>query len=317
MDLGDILSVSGLVASRGTVTSDGTNFTVNPTLNSNGPVTLNYNVIDGNGGITAATQSFNVAAVNDPTLGSVTLSNLTPALLSTVTASQNLTDVDGIIGPVSYQWQTAAVGSLVWSDIAGATGATFVPIAGGVQLRAMASYSVGGAPVETIASAAAVTAQFNTITGTALAETINGTAADDLISGLAANDVIRGFGGNDRIIGGAGRDTMTGGAGADTFVLSVLADSLTGAGRRDIITDFTVGIDKLDFSGLDAQAATAGDQAFTLIGTGAFTSAAGQLRYTIAGGITLVQGDVNGDALADFEVQLNGNRAFTATDVVL
>ncbi|MCY7369897.1 MAG: tandem-95 repeat protein, partial [Polaromonas sp.] len=319
VDLGAILSVSGLTASAGTVTSDGTNFTVDPTLNFNGTMTLNYNVIDGQGGSIAATQSFNLAAVNDPTQGAVTLSNLTPALLFTVSVSQNMRDVDGAIGPISYQWQSAAVGSLVWNNIAGATGTNFVPVTGGEQLRVVASYSVGGAATETMVSAAAVAAQFNTITGTALAETINGSIADDQIFGLASNDVIRGFNGNDRIVGGGGRDTLTGGAGADTFVLAVLADSLAGAGRRDIITDFTVGVDKLDFSGLDANtlAGQAGDQAFTLIGTSAFGGVAGQLRYTIAGGITLVEGDVNGDALADFQVQLNGNKPITAADVIM
>ena len=238
---------------------------------------------------------------------------------SSVTASQNLQDVDGLIGPISYQWQTAAVGSADWSNIAGATSATYVPISGNVQLRAVASYSVGGTPAETMVSDVAVTAQFNTITGTANAETLSGTIADDLISGLAANDVITGEGGNDRIVGGLGRDTITGGAGADTYVVNSIGESLTGAGRRDIITDFTLGTDKLDFSGIDANttAAAADDQAFSLIGTGAFTSIAGQLRYTIAGGITQVQGDVNGDSIADFEVQLNGSKPLAATDIVL
>ena len=67
---GQVLSVSGLSASNGTVVdnNDGT-FTITPTANFNGPVTLSYNVIDSNGGSVAGSQSYSLAAVNDaPTL---------------------------------------------------------------------------------------------------------------------------------------------------------------------------------------------------------------------------------------------------------
>ena len=75
---GDTLSVASLTATNGTVTDNhnGT-FTIAPTANYNGNVTLNYNVTDGNSGSTAATETFNLAAVNDaPTLGNVTSGNV-------------------------------------------------------------------------------------------------------------------------------------------------------------------------------------------------------------------------------------------------
>ncbi|MFZ4623062.1 MAG: cadherin-like domain-containing protein, partial [Rhodoferax sp.] len=69
---GDILSVSGLTATNDTLTASGADWTFTPNANYNGSVALNYNVTDGNGGSTAATQSFNMSAVNDAPTGSAT-----------------------------------------------------------------------------------------------------------------------------------------------------------------------------------------------------------------------------------------------------
>ena len=94
------LSVVNLSADHGTVTanSDGS-FTVTPTLNYNGPVSLSYGVSDGSL-TTSATQSFNLAAVNDaPALTGTkaVLAAGTEDIAYTVTKAQLLagfTDVD-------------------------------------------------------------------------------------------------------------------------------------------------------------------------------------------------------------------------------
>ena len=72
---GQVLSVSGLAASNGSIVNNGNGtYTITPSANFNGTVTLTYNVIDGNGGSIGATQSYSLAAVNDaPT--AVVLSN--------------------------------------------------------------------------------------------------------------------------------------------------------------------------------------------------------------------------------------------------
>ncbi|MGB4497489.1 MAG: cadherin-like domain-containing protein [Methylococcaceae bacterium] len=67
VDTGDVLSVSGLVATHGSVVANATGFIFQPDLNYSGAVSLNYNVIDGHGGIIAATQNFNLAAITTPT----------------------------------------------------------------------------------------------------------------------------------------------------------------------------------------------------------------------------------------------------------
>ncbi|MEI1375818.1 DUF4347 domain-containing protein [Nostoc sp. UHCC 0926] len=62
----DTLSVSGLTATNGTLTDNGDGtYTFNPAANYKGTVNLNYNVIDGNGGITPATAAFSLDTGND------------------------------------------------------------------------------------------------------------------------------------------------------------------------------------------------------------------------------------------------------------
>ena len=99
---GDTLSVSGLSANHGALVDnhDGT-WTFTPAANYNGPVDLSYNVIDGQGGSIAATQSFVLDAVNDaPALTgtAATLAHGTEDTGYTITATDLLagfTDVDG------------------------------------------------------------------------------------------------------------------------------------------------------------------------------------------------------------------------------
>ncbi|MEJ8860153.1 cadherin-like domain-containing protein, partial [Variovorax robiniae] len=95
VDGGDSLSVAGLAASNGTVVDhgDGT-YTITPTDNFNGPVTLTYNVVDGNGGSVAATQSYTVASVNDaPVVTNAGASGDEDAL--SITGSISAVDADG------------------------------------------------------------------------------------------------------------------------------------------------------------------------------------------------------------------------------
>lgn len=131
---------------------------------------------------------------------------------------------------------------------------------------------------------------YNRIDGNAGANTLSGLGGNDTLLGNAGNDTLLGGDGNDRLLGGMGKDVLTGGEGADRFEWDWLEES--GASARDRITDFTKGSDLLVLRDIDAITATAADEAFTFIGSAAF-SAAGQVRATISGGVTLVQ--VNAD----------------------
>ncbi len=131
-----------------------------------------------------------------------------------------------------------------------------------------------------------------TISGTGN-RAITGNDSDNIMLGNLGNNIIIGGGGNDVITGGAGVDALTGGTGNDTFIFTALNDSQIGASKHDIITDFATG-DKIDLSKIDAISSTnAVNDAFTFIGTGAFTKVAGQLQFDAV--THNLSGDVNGD----------------------
>lgn len=141
-------------------------------------------------------------------------------------------------------------------------------------------------------------------TGNALANRLTGNTLDNVLNGSTGNDLL---------IGGGGADTLIGGRGADSFVFLTWADTGVGLGLRDVITDFNAGqADKINLAALDAVAGTVDDEAFTYIGAAAF-STAGQLRFEAG----ILSGEMTGDGVADFEIQLAGVRSFTAAAVIL
>ena len=92
----------------------------------------------------------------------------------------------------------------------------------------------------------------------------SGNSFDDTIDGGDGNDTIYGQEGNDTITGGAGDDVMSGGIGDDIFVLA------DGSGS-DVATDFEIGSDLLDVTGLtdaDGNPVNVGDVTVTSDGEG-------------------------------------------------
>ncbi len=144
------------------------------------------------------------------------------------------------------------------------------------------------------------------LTGSSYADKLYGNSAANLLTGGAGNDILSGDAGNDTIYGGLGADDLTGGTGSDTFVFKTLSDSTVAVAGRDTIFDFsgTAG-DKIDLSAIDANSAIAGDQAFTYLGTAAFTGTAGELRYIKQASDTYIYGDTNGDKKVDFAIHLD------------
>ena len=148
-------------------------------------------------------------------------------------------------------------------------------------------------------------------------------AGDDSLTGNSTGNLLVGGAGNDTIRGGAGNDRLEGDAGGDIFVFALPGESHDYANRSDgkklipdIISDFVSGTDKIDLSGIDANRATAGDDAFTFIGTGAFSGVAGQLRAEVLGSQVHILGDVDGDGRADLHIIASGTQILV-TDFVL
>ena len=148
-----------------------------------------------------------------------------------------------------------------------------------------------------------------------LGTTILGTAAADTLTGGAGDDVIQGLGGRDLIIGAGGADTVSGGNGDDVFVYRDASEST--AGDRDVIQGFSRLNDTLDVSRIDAVDG-GGDNAFTWRGASVFTEKAGELRYQSTSSGLTIQGDTDGDGVADFQVALTASYgSFFGQDVIL
>ncbi len=188
---------------------------------------------------------------------------------------------------------------------------------------------VGGSGIDTVSyfdatakvtvSLALTTAQ---ITGGAGTDTLSGfenligSDFGDSLAGDGKANMICGGLGNDTLTGGGGADTLYGGAGADIFVFLSLTDSKTTVSGQDQVMDFSSAqSDKIDLSAIDANTSAAGDNAFVLAAS--FTHTKGQLISTAKTGGYLVQGDVNGDGLADFALFVHAATPLTAADFIL
>jgi len=157
------------------------------------------------------------------------------------------------------------------------------------------------------------------VNGGAGKDTLLGGSVDDSFTGGDDNDVLKGFLGDDLLTGGKGADTLLGGRGADTFVITSKADSGLNASNRDVIRDFSTNEgDVIDLGFMDANTVTAGNQAFVFIGTGAFTGAAGELRYElVAGGNAILYGNIDSNAGADFSIYLSNVASLSSADFLL
>lgn len=172
----------------------------------------------------------------------------------------------------------------------------------------------------------------NTLNGTIFDDNIRGDSDSDILNGDSGNDLLYGendddllngdsgddqlFGdrGNDWLYGGNGRDILDGGSGADIFEFNARSEMGLEREDRDLITDFTPGLDRIDLYSLDADITTPGDDAFAglIDGTQPF-SAPAQLRLT--GGV--LYGNLDADSEADFAIELDGVFSLAVTDLIL
>lgn len=136
-------------------------------------------------------------------------------------------------------------------------------------------------------------------------DNIGGGPDDDLIFGSAGENVIWGGLGNDTIHGGIGRDVLQGGPGADVFVFVSSAHIGIGAGR-DVIADFTTGIDAIDLRAMET----------SFNGENGFVGGGARSFYWFAAGGLLI-GDQDGDARADWVIAFTGQTEVATGDFLL
>jgi len=145
-------------------------------------------------------------------------------------------------------------------------------------------------------------------------DNLDGNIGNDRVLGGAGDDILNGGRGNDTVVGGLGTDSLSGGKNADKFEFNNITESVVGAGHDVIINFHHSQHDHIDLSGIDANTVLDGDQAFVYVGALPFTGAvAGELRYENG----LLQGDVDGDGTADFEVQLQDVASLVNSDFIL
>jgi len=267
--------------------------------------------LDGGAGVdTASYYNGSVGVTVDLAAGTGSDGN---AAGDTLTAIENISGSQGgdtLLGSAGANWLRGWNGDDV---LRGGAGADTLDGGTGIDTASYYNGSAGVSVSLTAGTGSGGEASADILSGI---ENVSGSQGNDILVGNADANVLRGWDGDDVLNGVAGQDTLTGGIGADRFVVGGAAQSPVGG--ADLITDFShAQTDRIDLHLIDANTDVAGDQAFSFIGTAAYSGVAGQLRYAVSGGVTTLAGDVDGDGTSDFHVKLTGSIALVAADFVL
>lgn len=324
---GMTVAIVGLVASSGTLidNGDGT-WLFTPKLNDDTAVTFNYSIVTADQ-TDLASATLDLIGMND-----IVGTSAANTLAGRATADQ----YHGGAGPDTIR--AGAGNDILFGDagndkVYGDAGADkFI-----ATLNDGNDTYVGGAGTDTLdfsRISANVTANLTSgkatsaQTGTDKLETIEkifGGSGNDSLVGSSGANTLRGGHGNDRLEGAGGKDILTGDAGADLFIFRNFAHSGAGSAKRDVITDFTQGEDRIHLANIDANTSASGDQAFKFVAVAgaAFSGVKGQLTFSFedlagtANDKTIIRGDVNGDRGTDFSIELTGLIDLTAADFIL
>lgn len=145
---------------------------------------------------------------------------------------------------------------------------------------------------------------------------IFGDTGNDTLTGDNGNDTIRAGDGNDRMSGGAGRDSLIGGYGGDTFVFrtdhminwnDTSGTSFERHEQLDVIADFAIGRDKIEFAGISGLDSRNDLQCWK------YTDPSGDVFYVIQ---HAVDSDTNFRLLVDVNDSVQRNEFFTDSNII-
>ncbi len=315
---------------------------------------FSYTIVDSDGSMSTTEVTVTVTGANDAPVAVANLLSLSEdAAPTTIAVLANDTDVDsgdtksvlsvqgaGLLGSVVVApggiGVIYTVGSALQALNAGQTATeTFtytVVDSAGAQATTSVTVTIIGAN-EPVIYVNPPTPPSDAIVGTAGDDILNGTAAADIVYGQLGDDEIDGGGGDDTIFGGGDRDTLSGGIGNDILSGGADSDDLIGGAGADIfryylVTESTLADsdkikdfnssegDKIDLSLIDANYLVGENNAFVI--SSSFTMVAGQLVISsTSSGVYWVRADVNGDGVADLQIEVRSSNALTASDFFL
>lgn len=157
----------------------------------------------------------------------------------------------------------------------------------------------------------------DTLTGGNSNESLMGGDGKDILKGGVGIDYLFGGSGDDVLIGGGSRDVLKGGLGADTFKFNFITDSGFIAARDSIVDFNRAQGDKIDLSGIDANIAVAGNNAFLNFFIGAVDAtfkATSAVYFNTTSHI--LYGNNDADAEADFSIMLSGITTLSKSDFI-
>jgi Ca2+-binding RTX toxin-like protein len=330
---GDSLSIANLAATNGSlVDNNNGTYSFTPTANFNGIVNLSYNVIDSNGGITPATQSFTIAGVNDAPVLTVPGTQTVNSNTNLTIAGISVTDVDAGSNPIEVTL-SAPNGVLSLSTTAGLTFVagdgtqdntlTFRGVLSTINTaltnlvyRAKSGFSGNDAITLTVndlgntdGSPLSTTQTINLtvnnmITGTSARETFTATPNADHISTAGSNDTVIATVDNlqqsDILDGGTGTDLfrLSGGTSATALTLTLTTPSNQLAGIPGLTLSNFEQFDLSGFAGtLTVVGSTGSDRVQGGAGNDVMNAGAGNDIFQGGAGDDLLNGGSGADQL--------------------
>jgi serralysin len=156
-----------------------------------------------------------------------------------------------------------------------------------------------------------------TIAAGVVIENATGNIGNDTLNGNQAANRLEGGGGDDRLTGFGGKDILLGGAGADQFIFVSDLDSGPTTLSADVISDFDIYADLIDFSAIDANSLVAGNQVFNFVGfTSSFVGTA-EVRAAYVSGNTVLYLNTDADMNTESVIVLTGVHLLTGNDFLL
>ncbi|GDX03920.1 peroxidase family protein [Buttiauxella sp. A111] len=193
-----------------------------------------------------SSQTQAVVPRNQATLGQPVINDLTPTESLTLTAVvSGITDADGLSGGnFSYQWRMSNANGNGFTNILGATAATYTPGQAAVGRTLQVVVTVvddeGNPPVVLTSTTTQPVGDLmvgnngtDNLNGTAWSDILRGEGGNDTLQGRAGDDLLVGGAGNDNLLGEAGNDILQGDTGNDTLDGGLGADSMTGGAGND------------------------------------------------------------------------------------